>query len=65
MSALSGTGIDIIGYSAYKAANACYPWLLWMLSFAMFVGRLEILPLYYAMRRMTHRSVTVAFGKTT
>jgi uncharacterized transporter YbjL len=30
MSALSGTGIDIIGYSAYKAANgACYPWLLW------------------------------------
>lgn len=56
MSALSGTGIDIIGYSAYKAANpACYPWLLWVLSFAMFVGRLEILPLYYAMRRMTHR----------
>jgi len=56
MSALSGTGIDIIGYAAYKASyDVWYPVLLWILSFAMFVGRLEILPLYYAGRRLTHR----------
>ena len=55
-SALSGTGLDIIGYSTYKANYAsAYPWLLWILSFAMFLGRLEILPLYYALRRLTHR----------
>jgi trk system potassium uptake protein TrkH len=56
MSALSGTGIDIIGYSTYKVNfPSTYSLLLWILSFAMFVGRLEILPLYYAMRRLTHR----------
>ncbi len=56
MSALSGTGIDIIGYSNYKLNYATwYPLLLWILSFAMFIGRLEILPLYYAGRRLTHR----------
>jgi trk system potassium uptake protein TrkH len=55
-SALSGTGLDIIGYGNYKANYpSAYPWLLWILSATMLVGRLEILPLYYALRRLTHR----------
>jgi trk system potassium uptake protein TrkH len=56
VSALSGTGLDIINYLTYKAHYPdAYPWLLWILSLAMFLGRLEILPLYYALRRLTHR----------
>jgi trk system potassium uptake protein TrkH len=55
-SALSGTGVDIIGYVAYKAAYPrAYIGLLWILSFAMFIGRLEILPVYFAWRRLSHR----------
>jgi len=56
VSALSGTGLDIINFFTYKANYpAAYPYLLWLLSLAMFLGRLEILPLYYALRRLTHR----------
>jgi trk system potassium uptake protein len=56
VSALSGTGLDIINYFTYKTNYPdAYPYLLWLLSLAMFLGRLEILPLYYALRRLTHR----------
>jgi trk system potassium uptake protein TrkH len=64
ISALSGTGIDAViavpytvngvVYSTYKAAysNVEYEFLLWMLSGAMFFGRLEILPVYYSIQRI-------------
>jgi trk system potassium uptake protein TrkH len=53
MSALSGTGLDIINFYAYKLSEpAFYPALLWILSAGMFIGRLEILPAYYALKRL-------------
>jgi trk system potassium uptake protein TrkH len=64
ISALSGTGIDCViavpytvngvVYSTYKAAYSSfeYEFLLWMLSGAMFFGRLEILPVYYSIERI-------------
>jgi trk system potassium uptake protein TrkH len=63
-SALSGTGIDIIDGSiaAYRttkaaagASDASYLALLWILDVAMFFGRLEILPAYYALKRIFSR----------
>ena len=48
-SALSGTGNTILDFFSYKANNAlyCYDILLWILSLAMLLGRLEIMPFYY------------------
>ncbi|MCI6215525.1 MAG: hypothetical protein MR659_00335 [Mollicutes bacterium] len=52
-SALSGTGNTILDFLAYKANNAlyCYDILLWLLSLAMLLGRLEIMPFYYFLVR--------------
>lgn len=51
---LSGTGITIIDFAAYKAENglAHYNALLWLNNVAMLLGRLEILPAFYGMRRI-------------
>jgi trk system potassium uptake protein len=58
VSSLSGTGLDAIGFSAYKAAQpVAYPWLLIMLDLGMFFGRLEILPIHFALERVTVDSV--------
>lgn len=52
-SALSGTGNTILDFLAYKANNElyCYDLLLWILSLAMLLGRLEIMPFYYFLVR--------------
>ncbi len=52
-SALSGTGNTILDFLAYKANNElyCYDILLWILSLAMLLGRLEIMPFYYFLVR--------------
>lgn len=52
-SALSGTGNSILDFLAYKANNTlyCYDILLWILSLAMLLGRLEIMPFYYFLVR--------------
>jgi trk system potassium uptake protein TrkH len=64
LSALSGTGIDAVlsssytvggvVYTSYKTAYSTfeYEFLLWILSGAMFFGRLEILPVYYSIQRL-------------
>jgi trk system potassium uptake protein TrkH len=58
MSALSGTGLDVINFTNYKVAQAlAYPWLLIVLDIGMIFGRLEILPIFYAMERVTVDSV--------
>lgn len=51
---LSGTGITIIDFATYKAENGLvqYNSLLWMLDLAMLLGRLEILPAFYGLRRI-------------
>ena len=55
VSSLSGTGNTILDFFAYKANNPlyCYNILLWILSSAMFLGRLEIMPVYYFVIRST------------
>lgn len=47
-SALSGTGNSTISFLAYKANNptAAYYGLLWILTLGMYLGRLEIIPVY-------------------
>lgn len=52
-SALSGTGNTILDFLTYKANNDlyCYDLLLWILSLAMLLGRLEIMPFYYFLVR--------------
>lgn len=52
-SALSGTGNSILDFLAYKTNNTlyCYDILLWILSLAMLLGRLEIMPFYYFLVR--------------
>lgn len=52
-SALSGTGNSILDFLTYKANNTlyCYDILLWILSLAMLLGRLEIMPFYYFLVR--------------
>ncbi len=52
-SALSGTGNTILDFLTYKANNElyCYDLLLWILSLAMLLGRLEIMPFYYFLVR--------------
>ncbi|MCI1244420.1 MAG: hypothetical protein LKG11_00450 [Bacilli bacterium] len=58
MSALSGTGLDSIGLLSFKAASAfSYPWLLSLLCLAMLFGRLEILPIHFALERLSVDSV--------
>lgn len=56
-SALSGTGntiFDIYGYGHSSGEPLwAYNVLLWVLSFAMFLGRLEILPVYFGAVRLT------------
>ncbi len=51
---LSGTGITIIDFATYKAENGLvhYNTLLWLLDLAMLLGRLEILPAFYGLRRI-------------
>jgi len=52
-SALSGTGLSIVDLLGYGATNpTAYPYMLWILSVGMFIGRLEILPIYYAGRNI-------------
>ncbi len=53
-SALSSTGITVIDFADYKASNGIihYDALLWLLTTAMFLGRLEILPIFYALKRI-------------
>jgi trk system potassium uptake protein TrkH len=58
MSALSGTGLDVINFVSYKAAQPlAYPWLLIILDIGMIFGRLEILPIFFAFQRVTVDSV--------
>lgn len=58
MSALSGTGLDAVGLLSYKVISpATYPWLLVVLCLAMLFGRLEILPIHFALERITVDSV--------
>ncbi len=51
---LSGTGITIIDFASYKEENGLvhYNTLLWLLDVAMLLGRLEILPAFYGIRRL-------------
>jgi trk system potassium uptake protein TrkH len=52
-SALSGTGLTLVDLVSYgKAHQNAYIILLWILSVGMFIGRLEILPVYYAIRNI-------------
>lgn len=53
-SALSSAGITVIDFADYKASNGTihYDALLWLLTTAMFLGRLEILPVFYALKRI-------------
>jgi len=58
VSALSGTGLDAVGLLTYKAAEAAsYPWLLLILIGGMFLGRLEILPIHFALERVSVNSI--------
>lgn len=54
-SGLSGTGNSIVDFYAYKASYSyslvSYDCTLWILSIAMFIGRLEITPVYFALYR--------------
>jgi trk system potassium uptake protein TrkH len=54
-SAFSGTGLGPLTgtFAEYKAANGWpYYAYLWILSFAMLIGRLEVLPLHFAFQRL-------------
>ncbi len=52
-SALSGTGLSIVNFFAYKAEFGYnYDLLLWITSLAMLLGRLEILPIGSALVKM-------------
>lgn len=53
-SALSGTGNTIVDFLQYGSSNPlwAYNCLLWLNSLAMFLGRLEIMPMYYAIIRV-------------
>ncbi len=52
-SGLSGTGQTIIDFFEYQKDNPeYYPILLWVLNISMFLGRLEILPLFSAINRV-------------
>lgn len=54
VSALSGTGLDAVNLIGYKTLEASsYPWLLLILDAGMFLGRLEILPIHFALKRVT------------
>jgi Trk-type K+ transport system membrane component len=62
-SALSGTGLSIVDLLAYGSAYpVAYPYMLWILSIGMFIGRLEILPIYYAGRNIVDE---IAYYKKT
>lgn len=51
----SSTGITVLDLVSYRASYpmAYYNTACWIVSLAMFLGRLEILPLYYAIRRVS------------
>ena len=60
-SSLSGTGNSMINFypyasNSYAAYNpvAAYNFLLWICTFYMFLGRLEIIPVYYAANHVYH-----------
>jgi len=58
VSALSGTGLDAVGLTGYKVLEpTAYPWLLLILDAGMFLGRLEILPIHFALERVTVDSI--------
>lgn len=54
MSAFSSEGLAFIDFASYKASNpiGCYHGILVILSIGMFLGRLEILPVYFAFHRV-------------
>ncbi len=53
-SGLSGTGQTIIDFFEYQASHEayCYEILLWVINVAMFLGRLEIIPLFSSIKRV-------------
>lgn len=54
MMGFSGTGLSFMDLNAYKLANprGAYNGVLWILGIGMFLGRLEILPIYFAFSRV-------------
>ena len=53
MNAFSSEGLSHMNYVAYKAANPeAYVFMIWVLTLGMFFGRLEILPIIYAWKRL-------------
>ncbi len=54
MMGFSSTGLTYLDLAAYKANHAlgCYHGVLWIINIGMFLGRLEILPLYFAFHRL-------------
>lgn len=52
---ITSQGVSIISFTGYKAAHSLvqYDSLVWILSFAMFIGRLEIYPLINAIRHVS------------
>jgi len=62
-SGLSETGTTIVDFLAYKGSHdpVSYNALLWILSFAMFIGRFEITPVYFAV----YRGIRDVFHKET
>ncbi len=54
MMGFSSTGLTYLDLVAYKAnySVGCYHGVLWVINIGMFLGRLEILPLYFAFRRI-------------
>ena len=53
LSAISSTGLSVVDFAAYQSAHArAYMLMMWILTVGMFLGRLEILPLYYGIRRI-------------
>lgn len=54
MTSFTGTGLSCLDLFGYRASYgmAYYNGVLWIISIGMFIGRLEILPMYYAFRRI-------------
>lgn len=53
MDGMSGTGMPYLDFASYKSAEpAAYPALLWLVSFCMLFGRLEIVPMFFAGRSL-------------
>ncbi|MBQ7995187.1 MAG: TrkH family potassium uptake protein [Bacilli bacterium] len=51
--ALAGTGLSIVDFAMLRNANMeSYYAFLWILTIGMFLGRLEIMPVYYSIRKV-------------